>query len=238
MASFKTAQSVKRVSDGRWDWSVWIEGTDSDLDKVERVRYLLHPSFSEPIQERTDRASKFRLDEFGWGEFTLKLEVRTRDGELARLKHILRFGASYPLRKLPQVFISSAATDQRLVSLLTTSLESRGVEVISSRDLSVGDSWRETIENKIDLSDMVLALVSTPLSRSVAQELMVAKNREIPVKIVTLGSNPDLQREAESLMDLQTHQVTSVNREDSSGLEKLAQDVATAVHSTSWRQRS
>jgi transcription initiation factor IIF auxiliary subunit len=29
----------------RWNWSVWIDGPDAELDQVESVEWVLHPTF-------------------------------------------------------------------------------------------------------------------------------------------------------------------------------------------------
>ena len=72
-----------------WRWSVWLEGTPRELDDVERVVYILHPTFHDPVREVTDRASKFRLDTAGWGTFTIRAKAFHRDGRETALKHDL-----------------------------------------------------------------------------------------------------------------------------------------------------
>src|SRR6516225_7467995 len=58
-------------ADGRWDWSVWIDGPDVELDQVESVRWVLDPTFREPIVRVEQRQSKFRLDSSGLGEIEI-----------------------------------------------------------------------------------------------------------------------------------------------------------------------
>ena len=48
-----------------WRWSLWIEGMPDDLDRIESVTYILHPTFPEPIRIVTDRASNFSFG-VGW----------------------------------------------------------------------------------------------------------------------------------------------------------------------------
>ena len=65
-------QAANPTQDDRyWTWSVWLEGTDDELDGVSKVRYQLHPTFPQPVHDITDRQSKFRLDGSGWGEFAV-----------------------------------------------------------------------------------------------------------------------------------------------------------------------
>lgn len=237
MPSFETKQAVSKAAEGQWNWSVWIEGSNSDLDEVELVRYLLHASFPEPIQVRADRVSKFKLDETGWGEFTLKLEVKLRSGTTLRLRHNLRFEGDHLPRKAPRIFISGGASDLPELHMLTGSLEREGVEVVSAHDVAPGEVWRDAIDNKIELSDLMVALVSSPLSRAVMQELAVARSRDIPVKIVTLGGASDLQLEASSIIDVQDTQVINVEREDPQAMKALAHDVASFVRASDWHSR-
>jgi hypothetical protein len=56
---------------------------DSDysgaLDRVEYVVYLLHKSYPEPVQARTNRTEKFLLKELANGEYVLLAEVHFKD---------------------------------------------------------------------------------------------------------------------------------------------------------------
>ena len=84
--------SMRRT--GWWDWSVWLTGSDADLHQIEFVEYVLHPTFSEPVQRQTDRSSGFRLNASGWGEFLIHINVHTRDGKVIKLEHWLRLSES------------------------------------------------------------------------------------------------------------------------------------------------
>lgn len=86
---FRPKQSFKYQGDDWWEWSVWIEGNDTDLDTIEYVIYTLHPTFTQPVRKETDRKSKFRLDTGGWGVFTIFIEVVLKSGEKIHLKHAL-----------------------------------------------------------------------------------------------------------------------------------------------------
>jgi transcription initiation factor IIF auxiliary subunit len=88
---FFVAQSQKYEGKQWWKWSLWIEGTDEDLDQIESVIYSLHPTFPEPLRTVTDRASKFQLRCAGWGTFIIPIEVRLKDGQALQLEHELQF---------------------------------------------------------------------------------------------------------------------------------------------------
>jgi transcription initiation factor IIF auxiliary subunit len=89
--NFFVAQNQKYEGDNRWKWSLWIEGPDEDLDRIESVTYSLHPTFPEPIRTVTDRASKFQLRCSGWGIFRIPVEVRLKNGQTIELEHQLQF---------------------------------------------------------------------------------------------------------------------------------------------------
>jgi transcription initiation factor IIF auxiliary subunit len=72
-----------------WEWAVWIDGSDQELDSIASVIYTLHPTFRNPVRRVDDRVSQFRLDAFGWGTFTIYIEVRLRGGSALKLEHDL-----------------------------------------------------------------------------------------------------------------------------------------------------
>lgn len=75
--------------DDWWNWSIWIEGSPSELDQIDHVIYKLHPTFPEPVRVTRDRSSNFRLESAGWGEFTILAKVVLKSGEEIRLSHEL-----------------------------------------------------------------------------------------------------------------------------------------------------
>jgi len=83
-------QDYEYKNDDWWDWSVWIEGTEQELDSIESVEYTLHPTFPNPVRKITDRASKFRLKTAGWGGFTVYAKALHKDGGDTWLEHELK----------------------------------------------------------------------------------------------------------------------------------------------------
>jgi transcription initiation factor IIF auxiliary subunit len=71
----RVAQAQKYVKDSWWEWSVWIDGPDEELDEVEEVTYKLHPTFTKPVRCSTDRKSKFKLKTAGWGVFPVPSRI-------------------------------------------------------------------------------------------------------------------------------------------------------------------
>jgi transcription initiation factor IIF auxiliary subunit len=75
--------------DDWWSWAVWVEGPAKALDLVDFVEWVLHPTFPNPVRKIKDRASKFRLETGGWGEFRVIARVRMQDGTQTKLRHDL-----------------------------------------------------------------------------------------------------------------------------------------------------
>jgi transcription initiation factor IIF auxiliary subunit len=73
----------------RWKWSVWLEGPPEELDTIDHVTYILHPTFHNPVREIRDRSTRFRLDTSGWGTFTIRARVFYKDGRQVPLQHDL-----------------------------------------------------------------------------------------------------------------------------------------------------
>ncbi|MEM6264719.1 MAG: pYEATS domain-containing protein [Bacteroidota bacterium] len=83
--------SWKYQGDDRWDWRVFLEDDGSgDIDQIESVEYILHPSFPKPRMIRTDRDTKFELKTNGWGVFLIRAFAKTLDGKKIRLEHYLQ----------------------------------------------------------------------------------------------------------------------------------------------------
>lgn len=83
------AQDQKYVEGGCWEWSVWVEGTEADLDEIVEVVYKLHPTFPKPLRTVGNRATKFKLESEGWGVFPIHVKVVLKNGEPLKLKHDL-----------------------------------------------------------------------------------------------------------------------------------------------------
>lgn len=70
--------------------NVWLDGSPEELDQIDHVMYILHPTFQKPVREIRDRASRFRLETAGWGTFTILAKTFYKDGRELVLKHDLK----------------------------------------------------------------------------------------------------------------------------------------------------
>ena len=77
-----------------------IRAPDQVLDKIEFVKYHLHPSYPNSVQTITDRKSHFKLKELAWGESNLNAEVKIKGQEqlikLSRYINLTETGEKIP----------------------------------------------------------------------------------------------------------------------------------------------
>lgn len=91
---YKIAQADKYSGDDFWDWSIWIEASDADLDEIQNVVYNLHYTFYEPVRTIETRENKFKLRASGWGVFTIYARLNFKDQSVLGLSHELEL--NYP----------------------------------------------------------------------------------------------------------------------------------------------
>jgi len=87
-------QGFKYQGEDFWDWWIWIEGSQEELDQIDRVIYILHPTFPNPVREVKDRSTKFRMKTAGWGVFLIRATVKHQNGRETSLTHYLKL--EYP----------------------------------------------------------------------------------------------------------------------------------------------
>ena len=91
----KLKNNYNYVGDDRWDWELYLDSDNPDeLSDVAEVRYVLHPTFKNPVRTVTDAEGGFRLKSNGWGTFETKALVRMKNGRKLTLKHNLEL--DYP----------------------------------------------------------------------------------------------------------------------------------------------
>jgi transcription initiation factor IIF auxiliary subunit len=83
-----------QMGKGLWSWTVFIQASDEVLNRIQCVEYKLHPTFSDPVQEVSERGTgpyAFALSATGWGTFQIKIRVFLKDGQAQELVHNLKF---------------------------------------------------------------------------------------------------------------------------------------------------
>jgi hypothetical protein len=61
-----------------WAFHVIVQAREEVLNRIESVKYLLDPSYPNPVQITTDRLSRFKLKELANGESTVRCEVKIK----------------------------------------------------------------------------------------------------------------------------------------------------------------
>lgn len=78
-SSIQVAQNSEYAGEDWWKWQIWIEGSPAELDQIKKVVYVLHKTFKNPVQEKTNREQNFRLKSSGWGTFTIYIRIHFHD---------------------------------------------------------------------------------------------------------------------------------------------------------------
>jgi transcription initiation factor IIF auxiliary subunit len=177
----------------RWKWSVWVEGKPETIEQIDRVEYLLHPTFPNPLRVITNPASNFRLDSKGWGEFMVHAKVITKRGHTIELNHWVRLSDSASTDEKdteavkPSVFLAYSKADYPLAAQLSRFLEARGLEVFTENQIKPGEPINLAIKSLIGRADAVLALIAEEPSSWVLNEISEAEKQQIPIVPMLLG---------------------------------------------------
>ena len=195
--AIRIAQSSTPAGPGHWRWSVWLEGPGAELDGVEYVVYTLHSTFSEPVRMVSDRASGFRLDSSGWGEFALHATLHHRDGRVEKLKHWLVLGTGAgpkaPTRGADEtrIYLSYSLADAPAAHAIQLLLrEQPGVTVTTSEELADSGSeipFERLIEDKLRSVSNAVFLVSRNSSPWIQREAETAERLGIPRAVISVG---------------------------------------------------
>lgn len=71
-------------------WYIFLTDSGSGaLARVKHVTYVLHETFSSPIERVADPHGGFRFGARGWGIFTIRAQVTMKNGMLIDLAHTL-----------------------------------------------------------------------------------------------------------------------------------------------------
>jgi hypothetical protein len=192
--SLHIEQSVRRAKTSWWEWAVWLEGEEVELDRVREVTYTLHPTFPQPVRTTADRASKFKLESAGWGEFMIFAGVKTIDAGDLELHHWLSFGSEHEMPEpsttpasTPTLFLSSSAADEPFADDLQTALEQEGIKVLRPSDAPGGMPLAKWIERTAASSKAAVAVISDKKSPWLERELSVFREQKIPIVPVLIG---------------------------------------------------
>jgi len=78
-----------------YEWEVFVDESDSILDKIDHVVYFLHSTFPEPVRTVSKRDNQFALRTKGWGEFLINAQVVFKDKEVEQTEYRLNLSKSW-----------------------------------------------------------------------------------------------------------------------------------------------
>ncbi len=79
-----------------YNWRVFVDEPIHVLARISEVQYLLHPTFPNPFQVRTNPNDKFAMDGSGWGQFTIQITIRFKDNSMETTSHYLDLTKRWP----------------------------------------------------------------------------------------------------------------------------------------------
>jgi transcription initiation factor IIF auxiliary subunit len=83
--------------DNWWEWKAFLDDEGSgELDQVDFVEYVLHPTFHSTVRRVDNPEGGFVLKTAGWGVFELKAFVYLKNGEKKKLTHQLELSHDPP----------------------------------------------------------------------------------------------------------------------------------------------
>ena len=80
-----------------YKWRLFMDEPPEVRAQIKSVEYVLHPSFPEPTQVRTDSADSFAVDTAGWGSFTAAIRVYYKDGRKEDTSYFVDLKKTPPL---------------------------------------------------------------------------------------------------------------------------------------------
>jgi YEATS family len=91
------AKKIRALSERTYyRWRVFVDEPDQVLKGIAEVQYLLHPTFPEPLQVRTNPADKFAVEASGWGQFLIHIAVKYKDGSTVETGYNLDLTKGWP----------------------------------------------------------------------------------------------------------------------------------------------
>lgn len=70
---------------------IWLGGPEENLDQVEDVVYVLHPTFRNRTRRAKDRSKKFEISIWTWGMFVIETSIHFKNGQAKDIKYYLSY---------------------------------------------------------------------------------------------------------------------------------------------------
>jgi hypothetical protein len=171
--------------DDWWQWTVWIEGPERELDLIDSVEWALHPSFPKPIRTVYDRKSKFCLDAAGWEGFTITAHLNWSDTRVTKLTHelVLHRPTAVPLTP---AYRPTKSSPGRHRVVLVPGLFGFG----SLGQLTYFVGVREALERAFTQLDLDVDVVELPTLPTASIRHRAARVHEVLAQLTEAGPGP------------------------------------------------
>jgi len=208
--TLRIEQEAQYAGPDYWRWTLRLRGQQAELDRVAKVTWLLHESFSPSVVDVDDRTTRFALSGGGWGSFELRARVLMRSGRSMQLEYELELlypeattppaptgpparaaaaqssdpppAATPPPRKL---FLSYGTEDRARAAEVRRCAESLGAQVLDPRQLEAGLPWQRATAQMLRESDAVVGLLSSDFpSPWLAEEMAQAVKLRKPLLLL------------------------------------------------------
>ena len=210
---YRIEQSEQYLGNDYWNWSAWIEAPPELLRDIDRVVWILHPTFNPSRVESRSRETNFRLDSSGWGTFLLRAELHGPSGEPRSISHMLKL--TYPDEReaaiskealtpkvsdtaadalRPYVFISYSSEDAAQANVVREAMKNLGVRVRDAGEIKPGLPFDAAVRKLIRESAGVMSVVGSDYaSPYVIAEMKLAESEEKPaIALLPKGVNRPL----------------------------------------------
>ncbi|WP_296703488.1 pYEATS domain-containing protein [Algoriphagus sp.] len=152
---YSTKQSATYKGKDSWDWSIWIESSDSGLEQIDYVIYNLHSSYKNPVKKINSRTNNFRLDSSGWGTFTIYIRLHFLDKSILDLEHELELYYPFEMEEKANSKFLSLIQESPTLGSLPTDLISLKDKLNSSEDEFEKLRIKNEIEEKTGFLDQI-----------------------------------------------------------------------------------
>ena len=205
--AIRIKQDCALSANGWWNWSVWLDGPEDELDRIDHVVYTLHPTFIDPVQTVKNRRTNFKLKASGWGEFQIHLDIVGRDGKTSERTHSLRLedtgapqasvtrsAAAAAATARPMAFLSYGVADGQIAEAIRSGLTAGGFEVASPSDVARSIPVERAVDEMLQRANVAVFVLSGRPSLWQSQEMAKAvalKHRTIvPVLVGSTAQMP------------------------------------------------
>jgi YEATS family len=201
-------QDSNYLGNDYWDWWAKIDGSNKELDNIDRVTWHLHPSFSSPIVISNTRENGFKLETRGWGTFELEAIVHLKTKVELKLTHELELfypeNTKEPTESDPKstdssikentskksLFMSYYSNSFKQLIPLIEKLRQKDFEILSGAiSVSPGAPFETMVTEAISNAGChIVYLYELELNRWLSIELSVSLQLKKPILVVCEGN--------------------------------------------------